>query len=50
VGFVPVFSMIWILVAFFSLSFIWQHGMQYVGWPKLNRPEELMYYSMYLFD
>lgn len=44
-GKVPVFVLVWVAVALYALLFIWQHGVQYVGWPTLNHPEHLIQYS-----
>lgn len=44
-GMVPMFVLVWVLVLLFALRFIWQHGVEYVGWPTLNRPEKLMYFT-----
>ncbi|WFD25676.1 Phosphoinositide phosphatase sac1 [Malassezia nana] len=44
-GAVPVFVMVWIALAIFALVYMWQHGLLYVGWPTLNRPEKLMFYT-----
>lgn len=46
-GVVPVFELLWVTLAVSALVYMWQHGLLYVGWPTLNRPEELMYYSTY---
>lgn len=46
-GAVPAFVLVWMLLAMYALYFIWQHGVQYVGWPKLNRPEKLIEYSKF---
>ena len=46
-GVVPVFELVWVAVAVSALVYVWQHGLLYVGWPSLNRPEALMFYSTY---
>lgn len=42
---VPIFPLLWAVVAAGSLVYIWQHGVQYVGWPTLNRPERIIFYD-----
>ena len=44
-GSVPTFAILWGLVALYAIYFIWQHGVEYVGWPQLNRPEHLVHYT-----
>ncbi|SHO75848.1 Similar to S.cerevisiae protein SAC1 (Phosphatidylinositol phosphate (PtdInsP) phosphatase) [Malassezia sympodialis ATCC 42132] len=44
-GVVPVFELVWVAVAVSALVYVWQHGLLYVGWPSLNRPEALMFYT-----
>ncbi|KAK0530681.1 Phosphoinositide phosphatase sac1 [Tilletia horrida] len=35
----------WIVVASFALWYIVDRGLEYVAWPTLNRPNEVMYYD-----
>lgn len=42
---VPLFPLIWAVVSAAAVAFIWQHGVQYVAWPSLNRPERLINYN-----
>ncbi|WFD42736.1 Phosphoinositide phosphatase sac1 [Malassezia psittaci] len=39
------FRWFWATLATFSLAYIWQRGVLYVGWPTLNRPTRLIDYD-----
>lgn len=39
------FILFWWSVFSFSFYFMVQRGLDYVDWPKLNRPEEAMFYD-----
>ncbi|WFD29207.1 Phosphoinositide phosphatase sac1 [Malassezia sp. CBS 17886] len=41
---VPVFALFWAALALLALRFMWQHGVHYVGWPTLRRPDDLIDY------
>ncbi|KAI5844552.1 SacI homology domain-containing protein [Morchella snyderi] len=35
---IRIFALFWLAVGLWAASFIWNHGMLYVNWPKLNVP------------
>jgi hypothetical protein len=39
------YFLIWISLFTISLAFITVHGIDYVAWPRLNPPTDIIYYS-----
>ena len=39
------FALVWVLVALFSAQYMVARGLDYVAWPTLNRPDEVIFYD-----